>query len=110
MNFSIESAEKDDWPWIWQGSAEAVWASLSDERKREIGRETIEKHYKERAKTFQGYKGFPTMRSSPGTRSITISALSLWEKTIRKGLANLKVLYWTYLLQRNTVAVDWRKS
>ena len=73
MNYSFAEAQDDDWSWILKGSAEAVWVSLPEERKQQLGREAIDQHYEDEARDFQGDDRFPNQailaRDPEGRRS-----------------------------------------
>jgi RimJ/RimL family protein N-acetyltransferase len=72
MDYSFTEARDDDWSWVLQGSAEAVWASLPEARRKQIGREAINRHYEEEARDFHGEERFPNSvilaRDSAGER------------------------------------------
>lgn len=59
MDYSFSEARDGDWSWILQGSAEAVWASLPEARKQQLGREALDQHYEEEARDFHGEERFP---------------------------------------------------
>jgi ribosomal protein S18 acetylase RimI-like enzyme len=60
-DYTFREAGADDWPFIFRGSAEAVWAGLSEERRTQVGREKLLEHYRNEARSFKGETRYPNL-------------------------------------------------
>ena len=69
--FRIETATKDDWPWIVQGQVAIAWARLGSERQREVSRQTVEERVARQVAELRQQEGFPSVafvaRTDDGT-------------------------------------------
>jgi ribosomal protein S18 acetylase RimI-like enzyme len=69
--FRIETATKDDWPWIVQGQVAIAWAGLGSERQREVSRQTVEERVARQVAVLRQQEGFPSVafvaRTDDGT-------------------------------------------
>jgi GNAT superfamily N-acetyltransferase len=71
MQFRIEAATEDDWPWIVQGQVEIFWVRLDPERQREVGQQAVEEHVTQQVARLREERGFPNQafvaRTGDGT-------------------------------------------
>ena len=69
--FRIETATKDDWPWIVQGQVAIAWARLGSERQREVSQQTVEERVARQVAELRQQEGFPSVafvaRTDDGT-------------------------------------------
>lgn len=73
LEYQFMPASVEDWTWVFQGSAQAVWDSLTEKRKSRIGWEAVAASHRDKAQGFQGYTQFPNQaivaRDSQGERA-----------------------------------------
>lgn len=60
-DFQFGPAGAGDYPWIFEGMAEAVWVSLTPHRQEQIAREEVFRHHRKHAMGFAGHEDFPNL-------------------------------------------------